>query len=87
VACYTRFDDKDGGTPSSYGSESFRRKTHLKTIVILDALNLGLNVLIVDLDIVFFLNPLPYFAQCTKCDMQIQDDMKDTGITNNLYTM
>lgn len=65
--------DKEGEYASSYGSEAFRRKTHLKTSMVLKALRMGYNVLLVDVDIVFLKNPFPYFT-CEKCDIHIQTD-------------
>jgi len=56
-----------------YGSLAFIRKTHVKTDLILTALKLGYTVLIVDVDIVFFKNPIP-FVSCTTCDIAIQSD-------------
>lgn len=74
VACVTYFADADGNKSSNWGSANFRRKTHYKTKIILEALRMGLTVVIVDLDIVFFRNPLP-FMTCVSCDVQIQSDV------------
>ncbi|KAK2140742.1 hypothetical protein LSH36_1262g00010 [Paralvinella palmiformis] len=74
IACFDYIHDSDGSTVSGYFSEAFKRKTHLKTKIILEALMLGLKVLITDVDIVFFTNPLPLFT-CTTCDMEISSDV------------
>ncbi|KAK2154319.1 hypothetical protein LSH36_271g06021 [Paralvinella palmiformis] len=74
IACFDYIHDPDGSTASGYFSEAFKRKTHLKTKIILEALMLGLKVLITDVDIVFFTNPLPLFT-CTRCDIEISSDV------------
>lgn len=77
IQCFSYdFKEKEGNISSSYGSAGFRRKTHYKTQVILDALRLGYTVIIVDLDIVFFKNPLKHFP-CSHCDIQIQSDVSE----------
>lgn len=58
---------------TQYGTDAFRKKTHMKTIVILEALLLGYTVVIVDVDIVFFRNPLQRI-QCSRCDIVMQQD-------------
>lgn len=68
--------DKDSTKPSAYGTKEFRRKTHMKTKIILDALEIGLNVIIIDVDIVLFKVPLP-FMDCADCDIQIQSDVTE----------
>ena len=73
--CFTLFNDSDGSVASTFGSKSFNRKTQLKTKLVMDALTFGLNVLIVDLDIVFLHNPVPLVSQCIQCDIHIQDDI------------
>ena len=45
----------------------------IKTEISLDLLHMGYDVIIVDLDIVFLQNPLPYLT-CLDCDMVIQDN-------------
>ena len=73
IAHYMMAQDKDGKSMSAYGTAAFRRKTHIKTKIILEALKLGFTVLIVDVDIVFLKNPFP-FLSCGDCDIQIQSD-------------
>ena len=58
---------------STYGTAAFIERTHIKTRIVLDALELGYDVLIVDVDIVFLKNPIP-FMDCWDCDIQIQND-------------
>ena len=65
--------DKDSKTPSNFKTSAFSRKTHIKTKISLDALLHGLTVVIIDVDIVLFKDPLPYI-DCQDCDIQIQDD-------------
>lgn len=64
---YLYYFSKDA---SNYGSRAFVQKTHIKTHIILDALQLGYTVFILDVDILFFKNPMPYF-NCKKCDIQV----------------
>lgn len=64
------------GASSKYGSKQFKRKTHMKTRVVLDALMLGYTVLVVDVDIVFLQNPLHHLT-CSSCDLQIQSDLTE----------
>jgi hypothetical protein len=73
ITCFEYIHDKDGKNASRYGSTAFKRKTHLKTIIILEALLLGLQVLITDVDIVFLKNPLPYLT-CYTCDIELSSD-------------
>ena len=72
--------DKDSKTPSNFGTAAFNSKTHIKTKISLDALLHGLTVVIIDVDIVLFKDPLPYF-DCQDCDIQIQNDIgqKNSG--------
>jgi len=73
IPCFLGFQLKSSKAQSSYGSAAFKEKTHIKTKIILDAMELGYDVLIVDVDIVFLKNPIPFFT-CDDCDIQIQDD-------------
>lgn len=79
---YYNLTTSSSPSKSDYGSKDFKRKTHMKTRIILDALLLGYNVLIVDVDIVFFKNPLPYL-DCESCDLQIQDNLFATHEGNS----
>jgi hypothetical protein len=74
IACFDYIHDKDGKTASGYFSQAFKRKTHLKTKIILEALGLGFKVLIADVDIVFLKNPLP-LLNCHSCDIEISSDI------------
>ncbi|KAK2145613.1 hypothetical protein LSH36_669g04027 [Paralvinella palmiformis] len=76
IDCQPYIYDKDGETPSVYNTQAFRRKTHLKTKIILEGLKLGLNVLITDVDIVFQKNPLSSFT-CQNCDIEITSDVSE----------
>lgn len=60
-------------TKTKYGDAMFKKITHMKTLVILEALLLNYTVVIVDVDIVFFRNPLPAI-QCHICDIAMQRD-------------
>ena len=75
IASFNYFDDKDAKKSSNYASAAFARKTHYKTKIVLEALKLGLTVLISDVDIVLFQNPFP-FMPCRECDLQITSDKR-----------
>ncbi|ELT93412.1 hypothetical protein CAPTEDRAFT_215597 [Capitella teleta] len=61
---------------SNWGSTEFMQKTHFKTRVVLQGLQLGFQVLITDVDVVFFKNPFPYFT-CSDCDIEISNDISE----------
>ena len=63
-------DDKNSTT---FGSPSYYAKTNIKTKVMLHALTLGFNILLIDLDVVLFKNPMPYLRN-TSYDIQISLD-------------
>ena len=79
---------------SNYGSKNFNYKTNMKTAVMIQALKIGLNVLMVDVDIVFFKNPIP-FLHCNNCSILVQQDLqlynsgfvyaKNTAYSKKLY--
>ena len=74
--------DKDSKTPSNFGTAAFNCKTHIKTKINLDALLHGLIVVIIDVDIVLFKDPLPYF-DCQDRDIQIQNNSNNNNIRTN----
>ena len=74
ITCYQYTRDPDAGQASVYSSVAFKRKTHLKTKIVLEAMMNGLNVILSDVDIVFFKNPLPLFT-CHTCDLEISSDI------------
>ena len=76
IANFNYFSDKDAATSSDYRSVAFARKTHYKTKIVLDALRLGLTVLLTDVDIVFLKNPFPFF-ECKNCDLLISSDVSE----------
>ena len=76
ISCVTYIHEKESHTYSIYGSIAFRRKTHIKTKIVLDGLKLGLTVVLTDVDIVFFKDPQPYFM-CNTCGLEIQNNWVD----------
>ena len=74
IHCIHYADDNDANKPSSYGSRSFIRKTYFKSQAVQEALLMDYNVLLMDIDIVLFQDPFPYFDKCKDCDLQIQWD-------------
>jgi len=75
IACFDYIHDKDARSSSSYYSKAFKRKTHLKTKIILEALKLELKVLITDVDIVFMKNPFLHIGQNDNFDIEISSDV------------
>lgn len=74
--CFVYQEDLDGMVSSNYGHSAFNRKVMVKTRISLDLMLLGYSVVIVDLDIVFLKNPLPYLT-CHDCDLIIQNNTID----------
>ncbi len=64
-------DDVDG----IYGSDVFKHKMNMRARFVIDALNWGYKVLLTDLDVIFFKNPLEYFM-CDECDIECLEDGK-----------
>ena len=73
ITCFEYLHVKDSILLSSYRSKAFNRKTHLKTKMVLEALSIGLRVVMVDADIVFLKNPLPLLS-CQSCDAEFSKD-------------
>ncbi len=76
VSCFNYIQDRNGGSSSPYDSMAFKRKTHLKTKIVLEALKQGLRVLIADVDIAFLKDPFQHM-ECADCDIQIQSDGRE----------
>jgi hypothetical protein len=75
------FQDPDGNAGHDFYSESFRRKAATKLDIGLRALRLGYHILITDLDVIFFVNPLDKLLATSgptknqqECDLHIQVD-------------
>ena len=73
IAHFRTDEDKDGKNASNFGTAAFKRKTHIKTKIVHEALLYGFTVRNTDVDIVFLQDPFPYLA-CSTCDIQIQSD-------------
>ena len=58
---------------AAFGSDIFKHKMNVRASFIIDALKWNYKILLTDLDIVYFKNPLPYFT-CTDCDMECLED-------------
>jgi len=65
------------GGPSSnegdFGSVGYFTKTHIKTRLVLDLLHLNYTLLMIDLDVLLFKPPFPYF-NCDDCDVVVARD-------------
>ena len=75
IDCFYYGFSQSGNDENSrtFGSSAYFIKTNVKTRVMLHALSLGFNILLVDLDVVLFKNPMPYFRN-TSYDLQISMD-------------
>lgn len=68
---------------SDYGSVDFINKANMKTLAVLQVLKCGYNVLLTDVDVVFFKNPFHYL-DCADCDIQIQrEETSDSAKEKN----
>ncbi len=56
-----------------FGSLGYVDKTNLKTWIVLEVLRHNFTVFVMDLDVVLFKNPLPYF-DCKDCDLHVTRD-------------
>ena len=62
---------------SLYSGKGYRNKTNFKTDSVLMTLQLGLNAFLVDVDLVFLKNPMPYLSQfATTHDIIIQGGLQ-----------
>ena len=69
------WNDSFSEKESLYGKEGYRNKTNFKTDSVYLSLCLGYTTLLVDVDIVFLQNPLPYLMQfSTEYDLIIQNE-------------
>ena len=78
VAHFKMAEDKDGKKASRYESPAFKRKTHIKTKIVHEALMHGFTVLFTDVDVVFLKDPFSYLKYST-CDIQMQSDSQAGG--------
>ena len=62
IPSFLYVQDPTGGGADEYLSADFNRKGNLKLWVVRDIIRLGYTVLITDLDVVFFKDPLPYLS-------------------------
>ena len=67
------WNDTDGAYPSDFATPAFNRKTQYKTMAATLALDHGYTVVVVDVDIVFLKNPIPYLT-CDDCELIIQSE-------------
>ena len=84
IDAITAWKDKQGENPSTYGSLFFSKKNIYKTIAATLALEMGFTVIVMDSDIVFMRNPLPFFA-CTDCDMIFSTEGNTNILNAGLY--
>ena len=56
---------------SDYDTSAFVNKVNMKTMAVIHVLRSGYNVLLTDVDVVFFKNPFDFFT-CLGCDIHIQ---------------
>ena len=83
--CIQYLNMKKAKAPSIYNSRDYNIKACVKPRIILECLNTGLDVLLVDLDIVFLKNPLSYFQYCQDCDLITQYDSAGKQINSGFF--
>ena len=71
--------------PSYFNQPDYNKKTCIKPRIVLDCLEAGFDVLLVDLDIVFLKNPLPAVNECKDCDFIAQIDPRGGRINSGFY--
>lgn len=84
---------KDSLAPSNisfndchFGTECFQRVTKVKSRIVLQILKLGYNVLMSDIDIFWFENPLPFLHSFGPATFLAQsDEFNETGIATYFF--
>ncbi|KAK2167064.1 hypothetical protein LSH36_32g10004 [Paralvinella palmiformis] len=71
--------------PSYFYETDYNIKACIKPKIVLDCLKTGFDVLLVDLDIVFLKNPLPFISNYSDCDFITQDDPFSRDINSGFY--
>eukprot|EP00871_Galdieria_phlegrea_P005307 jgi/Galph1/5778/GphlegSOOS_G4466.1 len=74
-------EDATSVMAASYGTDSFKKLTKMKSRVVLRILKLGYNVVWTDCDIVWFKDPLPYLRS-QHADLVIQSNAPDDESAN-----
>ena len=65
--------------PARFATKQFNEKTSIKMKIVAASVMLGFNTLLMDVDIVFFRNPIPHLP--LEFDLAIQDDMQTWNFT------
>ena len=73
ISCYPKFNHKNFSDASIYKTQEFNQKTQFKSIVVHEILKMGINVLLLDNDIVLLKDPMPCLP-CSDCDIHFQND-------------
>jgi len=77
LPCFTYSNDSVGGRDINNTSKDFLAKMNIRTSFTYYALSWGYTILQVDIDLVFFNNPYPYFT-CADCAIEsMQDGVKN----------
>jgi len=83
--CIHYMNSKKAKRASVYGSRDYNINTCLKPKIVLDSLKCGLDILLVDLDIVFFQNPLPFFTKYRDFDFISQLDPSGNSVNSGFF--
>lgn len=68
-----------------FGTECFQKVTKVKSRIVLQILKLGYNVLMSDVDVYWFKNPLPLLSSFGPATFVAQsDEYKITGISSSI---
>ena len=80
VACFFYMENKHSDQPAAYGGREFNEKMNIRTFMILEALELGYNVIQTDVDMFFYKDPLSTIL--TECAPKLCDiaPLNDNGL-------
>ena len=76
----------DSNSPSLFGTTEFNLKVRIKHKVLTAAVMLGFKTLLTDVDVVFFVNPIPQLSKSRK-DLIVQDDMQTISLETTRSNM
>jgi hypothetical protein len=88
IRCFVFKEDSEKVSVSRYGKSGvFARRTNMKPAAALVAIRLGYKVLVTDVDVIFFRDPIQYVSSICEnhnCDFAIQKDIQEYN-TGFLY--
>ena len=79
IPCYPTTNTSIGDADNKIGIKVFRKKMDFRADLVLKAMEEKVPILLTDIDMVYFKNPLPYF-KCSKCDIEALIDEADKNL-------